>query len=241
MESESYFCKSNCNILMKRSVVVVAGGSGTRMGSKLPKQFILLENRPVLLWSISCFVQFDPDISIVVVLPEDQINYWNQLCQEYNFKPVHQVVKGGETRFQSVKNGLSALGNTELIAVHDGVRPLVSRDTIDSCFSEASRSGAAIPVLPVNETIRTGTYQHSTTVDRSLFFTVQTPQVFRASLLLEAYGQPGYGNFTDDASVVEKFGHPVIMVPGNLENIKITHPGDLLLVSEYLKKKKDIR
>jgi 2-C-methyl-D-erythritol 4-phosphate cytidylyltransferase len=146
------------------------------------------------------------------------------------------VVVGGETRYQSVRNGLNALGDTDIVAVHDGVRPLVSQATITNCFDQAAKTGAAIPVLPVVETLRTGTMEHSKTVDRSFFFSVQTPQVFHTSLLKKAYAQNWNDAFTDDASVVEKQGIPIMMVPGNRENIKITHPGDLLLAKEYLKK-----
>ncbi len=222
---------------MRKSVIIVAGGSGLRMGSELPKQFLLLENRPVLMWTISRFIRYDPAITVVVVLPGSQIDYWKELCTKHKFHTEHLVVKGGETRFHSVKIGLDALPESDLVAVHDGVRPLVSYETIENCFSQAARTGAAIPVLPLTETLRTGTMENSHTVDRNAYYTVQTPQIFRVSLLKEAYRQDWSTTFTDDASVVEKSGSPVVMVPGNRENIKITHPWDLWLASEYLKKK----
>jgi 2-C-methyl-D-erythritol 4-phosphate cytidylyltransferase len=225
---------------VRKSVIIVAGGSGSRMGSVLPKQFILLENLPVLMWSILCFIKYDASISIVVVLPESQISAWKELCLKHDFKYPHQVVNGGETRFHSVKNGLSVLDNTDIVAIHDGVRPLVSEQTIANCFEQATQTGAAIPVLTVNETIRTGTMQQSETVDRSLFYTVQTPQVFQWSILKEAYDQKYNLSFTDDASVVEQSGYQVRMVMGNRDNIKITHPEDLVVAKEYLKKKRDI-
>jgi 2-C-methyl-D-erythritol 4-phosphate cytidylyltransferase len=150
-------------------------------------------------------------------------------------------VKGGDTRFQSVKNGLEALESTNLVAIHDGVRPLVSRETIENCFIQAAKTGAAIPVLPVNETLRTGSMRDSVTVDRTQYFTVQTPQVFHSSIIREAYKQEWEVEFTDDASVVERSGYPVTMVIGNQENIKITHPGDMLYAAAYLKKKKDVK
>jgi 2-C-methyl-D-erythritol 4-phosphate cytidylyltransferase len=221
---------------MKKSVIIVAGGSGTRMGGKRPKQFTLLANQPILMLSILCFIRYDSAIRIIVVLPESQITYWKELCIKYSFVYPHIVVVGGETRYQSVKNGLNALAESDLVAVHDGVRPLVSQKTIENCFNQAAKTGAVIPVLPVDETLRTGTMAYSQTVDRSFFFTVQTPQVFRTSLLKKAYAQNWNDTFTDDASVVEKQGIPIMMVPGNRENIKITHPGDLLLAKEYLKK-----
>ena len=225
---------------MDKSVIIVAGGSGSRMGSDLPKQFLLLENYPLLMWTILCFIQYDPAISVVVVLPESQISYWKELCLKYSFTHPHRVVSGGETRFQSVKNGLEALGITDLVAVHDGVRPLVSQLTISNCFSQAEVSGAVIPVLPVNETLRTGTMEQSQTVDRTRFYTVQTPQVFKFEIIKAAYTQTWEPAFTDDASVVEQAGYEIQMVLGNRDNIKITHPEDLLVASEYFKQKKGI-
>jgi 2-C-methyl-D-erythritol 4-phosphate cytidylyltransferase len=224
---------------VKKSVIIVAGGSGSRMGSDLPKQFILLDHLPILMWSILAFINYDPSILIVVVLPESQLSTWKELCLKYDFKYPHQIVKGGDTRYHSVKNGLSALGETDLVAIHDGVRPLVSEQTIENCFDQAAETGAAIPVLTVNETIRTGTLKQSETVDRNLFYTVQTPQVFQLPLLKAAYAHNYNQSFTDDASVVEQSGFQVRMVIGNRDNIKITHPEDLVVAEEYLKKKRD--
>jgi len=224
---------------MKNSVIIVAGGTGSRMGSEVPKQFLLLNNYPVLMRTISCFTNYDPNISVVLVLPESQINYWTELCSRFGFAIPHQLVNGGETRFQSVKNGLALLKEVDYVAVHDGVRPLVSQQTIDNCFKMAEVTGAAIPVLPVVETLRTGSPEKSRTVDRSLYYTVQTPQVFKWSVLKEAYTQQWIPEFTDDASVVEQKGFAVTMVPGNLDNLKITHPDDLTIASAYLNKKKD--
>ena len=224
---------------MKNSVIIVAGGAGSRMGSEVPKQFLLLNNYPVLMRTISCFTNFDANISVVVVLPESQINYWTDLCSQFGFDIPHQLVKGGETRFHSVKNGLNALKEVDYVAVHDGVRPLVSMKTIENCFKMAEESGAAIPVLPVVETLRTGSSKKSITVDRSLYFTVQTPQVFKWSVLKEAYTQQWIPKFTDDASVVEQNGFSVTMVPGNRDNLKITHPDDLTIANAFLNKKKD--
>ena len=224
---------------MHNCVIIVAGGIGTRMGSDLPKQFMLLENRPVLMHTISCFIQYDPTIAVIVVLPEKQISYWKELCKKYSFHHAHQIVKGGATRFMSVKNGLNAVKDAVLVAIHDGVRPLVSQDTIERCFGVAAKSGSAIPVIPVNETLRSGTFENSRTVDRSDYFSVQTPQVFRIEILREAYTQEWNASFTDDASVVEKKGFQVVMVPGNPENLKITQPVDLLIAGEYIKSKED--
>ena len=224
---------------MKKCVIIVAGGSGTRMGGDVPKQFMLLENKPVLMQTLSCFIRYDPTITVIVVLPETQISYWKELCEKYSFEHAQQIVKGGETRFMSVKNGLEAIDDAVLVAIHDGVRPLVSQDTIDRCFCMAVKSGSAIPVLPVNETLRKGTFENSHTVDRSGYYSVQTPQVFRTEIIMDAYAQEWNASFTDDASVVENMGYRVMMVTGNQENLKITHPVDLLIAGEYLKSKED--
>lgn len=222
---------------MKKSIIIVAGGSGTRMGNDQPKQFLPLGNVPVLLWSINAFLQYDPSIELVVVLPEEQIEFWRELCKRHNFNHPHQIAFGGETRFHSVKNGLSTLSKPDLVAIHDGARPLVSIETIRNCFDEAARSGAAVPALPVSETLREGIWSQSATVDRNRFFTIQTPQVFRYTLLQTAYQQPWEMGFTDDASVVEKLGVAVSMVPGNRDNLKITYPEDLLVAELFLKSK----
>jgi len=224
---------------MKNSVIVVAGGTGTRMGSEIPKQFLLLNDYPVLMRAISCFTAYDETMTVILVLPESQIGYWDELCKIHEFSLVHQVVKGGETRFHSVQNGLNVLPDADLVAIHDGVRPLVSRITIENCFNIAAKNGSAIPVLPVDETLRIGSPEESKTVDRRLYYTVQTPQVFRLAILKEAYTQDWIPEFTDDASVIEKKGYHVTMVPGNRENLKITHPDDLSFASACLNKKKD--
>ena len=225
---------------MRKSVIVVAGGTGTRMGGEIPKQFIPLEGKPVLMWTLSIFHRYDSTMPLVLVLPESQIMAWKELCKSYEFNLHHELVPGGETRFHSVKNGLDALGETDLVAIHDGVRPLVSFRTIENCFSQAGLSGAAIPVMPLNETLRKGSAEHSVTVDRSHYHSVQTPQVFSYGLLKEAYSRKWSAAFTDDASVVENAGFQVVMVPGNPENIKITRAEDLLIAGAFIKTKKDI-
>lgn len=224
---------------MRNSVIIVAGGSGTRMGHQVPKQFLELEGKPVLMHSMECFSRFDPSIDMVLVLPEDQTDSWKELCRVHQFSLRHHLVKGGKSRFHSVRNGLEVAEKSGLIAVHDGVRPLVSRETIGRCFREAGLRGAAIPVLPVSETVRRGTMEQSETVDRAQYYTVQTPQVFQAGILAAAYKQSWRESFTDDASVVEQSGCPVTMVLGNPENIKITYPQDLIIASAFIKHKKD--
>lgn len=220
---------------MKNCVIIVAGGGGSRMGSEIPKQFLPLNDVPILIRTINNIFNFDQNISIIVVLPVGEIELWKNLCAKHAFIVPHQTVSGGETRFHSVKNGLSFTPECDLIAIHDGVRPLVSPETLKRCFDMAADKGAAIPVLPANESIREGTLDNSRPVDRSRLFLVQTPQVFRSEILRKAYDQSWNPEFTDDASVVEKSGTAVQMVFGNRENIKITYPEDLQIATLFLK------
>ena len=219
---------------MGRSCIIVAGGNGSRMGTELPKQFLRVSSIPVLMHTIRNFHDFDPSIQLIVVLPADEIDNWKELCRQHHFDIPHLLIAGGDTRFQSVKNGLSLVDDSELIAIHDGVRPLVSHETLNRCFTGAEETGTAIPVLPANESVREGTMNSSAPVDRSRYFLVQTPQVFKASLIQESYKQPWTPEFTDDASVAEHSGIRVHMVMGNRENIKITFPEDLRIAELFL-------
>jgi len=219
---------------MGRSCIIVAGGNGSRMGTELPKQFLRVRGIPVLMHTIRNFHDFDPSIQLIVVLPADEIDNWKELCRQHHFDIPHHLIAGGDTRFQSVKNGLSLVDDSELIAIHDGVRPLVSHETLNRCFTGAEETGTAIPVLPANESVREGTMNSSAPVDRSRYFLVQTPQVFKASLIQESYKQPWIPEFTDDASVAEHSGIRVHMVMGNRENIKITFPEDLRIAELFL-------
>jgi 2-C-methyl-D-erythritol 4-phosphate cytidylyltransferase len=223
---------------MKNCVIIVAGGSGSRMGGETPKQFLPLAGTPVLMHTIRNFHEYDNKIYIVVVIPESENDYWMQLCTLHQFTIPHHIVSGGETRFHSVKNGLAVSGDCDLIAVHDGVRPTVSHQTLSRCFDMAASKGTAVPVLPANESIREGTMDNSRPVDRDRLFLVQTPQVFQAEIIIEAYNQSYSPDFADDASVVEKSGVTVQMVLGNRENIKITWPEDLEIAALFLKTKK---
>ncbi len=220
---------------MKNCCIIVAGGSGLRMGGELPKQFICVNGTPLLMHTIRNFYTFDPALRLILVLPEDQVNAWNDLCVKYDFSIAHQVIAGGDTRFQSVKNGLSLASDCELIAIHDGVRPLVSHETLARCFNSAAELGTAIPVLPAHESVREGSMSESVPVDRTRIFMVQTPQVFKASIIRDSYLQSWRPEFTDDASVVEYSGMTVNLVRGNRENIKITFPEDLVIANFYLK------
>lgn len=219
------------------TVLIVAGGRGTRMGSERPKQFLPLVGRPVLMHTIEAFDRWDNTSDLLLVLPADQRATWQQLCEAHAFRRPHRVVSGGVTRFHSVLNGLRALPTTSgLIAVHDGVRPLVSPSVIAACFATAEAYGAAIPVLPMIESVRQiDADGRSRPIDREQLRIVQTPQVFRADVLRAAYLQPYDPRFTDDASVVEASGAPIHLVPGNRENIKLTTPMDLALAEVLMK------
>lgn len=218
----------------QKTVVIVAGGKGERMNSAVPKQFLPIAGKPVLMHTIERFYNYSSDISIILVLPATQFDYWSELCLEYNFEIPHQIVAGGSARFFSVKNALNAVRNTDLIAIHDGVRPLVDNDTIQRCFDEAERTGAAIPVDDSVDSIRKITPDGSIAVDRSDYKMVQTPQIFRAAIILKSYEQPFDEAFTDDASVAEAAGYSVQLVEGNRENIKITTTFDLKLAELLL-------
>jgi 2-C-methyl-D-erythritol 4-phosphate cytidylyltransferase len=221
---------------MKKFVIIVAGGSGSRMGTEIPKQFLELCGKPVLMHTIQVFHDFDPESKIILVLPEDQQQFWKGLCLKHSFSLLHQVVSGGKTRFHSVLNGLSQIEDEGIVFIHDGVRPLVSRETLDRCLETAKKYGNAIPVLPVTESLRKLAGDLNISVDRSQYFSVQTPQTFRCEQILEAFQQDFDPAFTDDASVAEKAGFTIQMVEGNRENIKITTPIDLIVAVALLEK-----
>lgn len=218
--------------------IIVAGGKGLRMGSDVPKQFLPVGGKPVLMRTIERFHEYSPELQVIVVLPREQQDYWRQLCADHHFAIPHLVADGGDTRFGSSKNGLALIpdGEDGVVAFHDGVRPFVSLEVIDRCFEMAREEYTAVPVLPVTDTLRhiddrTG---ESYTVDRSMFRAVQTPQVFDISLARQAFNQPDRPTFTDDASVVESLGVKVVTVEGNRENIKITTPFDLKVAEAML-------
>ena len=212
---------------MDKYVLIVAGGKGIPMRGK-----------PLLMHTLEAFHRWDASARIILVLPEDHQPYWNMLCKEIGCKVPHAIVKGGDTRFFSVKNGLDWLlaerrreedSGLSLVAVHDGVRPFVSPEVVEACFDKAAVTGAVIPVVPMIDSLRETDEKGSHPVDRSRYMAVQTPQVFLLELLTKAYEQPYSSLFTDDASVVEAMGHAIDTVPGDRENIKITTPFDLLI------------
>ena len=210
--------------------VIVAGGKGLRMGASIPKQFLPVNGLPILMLTIKRFREYDGSLRIILVLPKEQHEYWNELCKNYHFTDAYAVVEGGETRFHSVRNGLAAIPDDTqgVVGIHDGVRPFPSVEVIRACYETARTAKAVIPVVPVVETVRHIVAGGKTeTVDRADYRLVQTPQTFDIQLLNQAYAQPYRDCFTDDASVVESAGHEVTLIEGNRENIKITTPFDL--------------
>lgn len=217
----------------KIGVIIVAGGSGSRMNSKTPKQFIAINGKPLLQYTIDRFFKWNQNIDLILVLPENQIDNWKNLVETNNYPSNYSICKGGKERFDSVKNGLDLLEN-ELIMIHDGVRPLVSSPTLDRCLDTANTSGSAIPVISLIDSIRKLTPDGSQPIDRNSLKLVQTPQSFKKDWIKKAYEQAFSNDFTDDASVVQKAGYPINLVEGNLENIKITTSDDLKLAEFYL-------
>lgn len=220
---------------MNKIVLIVAGGSGIRMNSGIPKQFMLLHNRPILMHTLSVFHRYNRNMEIILALPENQTEKWKELCKTHEFRILHQVVSGGETRFHTVKKNIAGLPDSSLVAIHDGVRPLVSLDTIDRCFQTASEFGNAVPCIGIPETLRRLNGKRSRQVNRTKYRLIQTPQVFIADLLKKAYDQDYRPDFTDDAGVVENLGHTIRLVEGNTENIKITYPQDLIVAGTLLR------
>lgn len=214
---------------MKQFAIIVAGGSGKRMKSDAPKQFLEIDGTPLLMISIEAFYRFNPEIDIIVALPENQISFWKQLCKKHSFSIKHQIVVGGETRYHSVKNALKKFDSKGIVAIHDGVRPLVSQQTIQNVFKKAAEKGNGVPCIDLVDSIRSVTNKGNKPADRTSFKLIQTPQAFDCKIILNAYEQPFEPSFTDDASVAEKAGQKINLVAGNRENIKITTQVDLIV------------
>jgi len=214
-------------------IIIVAGGKGLRMGGDIPKQFLPIGGKPVLMRTMERFREYSPTLQIILVLPKAQQDYWRQLCNEYHFNESYELADGGETRFHSVQHGLALIPDDAegVVGVHDGVRPFVSVDVIRRCYETARTAKAVIPVVPVVETLR---HIEKGNVYRADYRLVQTPQTFDIQLLKAANRQPYQENFTDDASVVEAYGQEVSMVEGNRENIKITTPFDMTIAEALL-------
>ncbi len=219
---------------MKKSVIIVAGGVGSRMNAGIPKQFLLLGGKPMLMHSIIAFNEAYPEISIILALPPGQITAWEQLCEKHSFHSDHRVVAGGETRFHSVRNALACVHHDGLVAIHDGARPLISVSLIRTTFMTAGHLGNCIPVIPLNESVRRLTGDTNSAADRNELRIVQTPQVFRAATLRKAYDQEFRENFTDDATVAENIGEIIHLAEGDPVNMKVTHPYDLAVAEMLL-------
>lgn len=223
--------------MTKDYIIIVAGGKGQRMGSSVPKQFLLLCGKPVLMHTIEAFHSYSTSLEIILVLPEEQQTHWKELCEEYGFKTPHTVVSGGSTRFESSRNGISVIPDDAdgVVGIHDGVRPLVSAAVIDRCYESARENYAAIPVMPLTDTLRfVGESGCGRNVLRSDYVIVQTPQVFDIALAKRAFSLPYKESFTDDASVVEDLGCQVSVVEGCRENIKLTTPFDMKVAEAIL-------
>lgn len=213
--------------------IIVAGGSGSRMQQQLPKQFIEVAGKPILMHTIERFYEYNPVLRLIVVLPQQQLPTWRDLCRKHSFKVFHMAVAGGATRFGSVKNGLGAVQGEGLVAVHDGVRPFVSTETIKAAFDAAAEHGSAVVAVSPKDSIRELRPEGSKAVPRANYKLVQTPQCFQAGILRRAYEQAEQEYFTDDASVVEQLGEKIVLVEGNYRNIKITTPEDLVLAEAF--------
>lgn len=220
--------------MAKRGVIIVAGGSGRRMGGALPKQFMMLDNEPILARSINRMHEALPAAEIVVVLPEEHVELWKNIAARFDVAR-HKIALGGKERFHSVKNGLAALSDeVAIVGIHDAVRPLASKKLIIKLFLEAENNTAVIPVVAPIDSYRIVEGDNSRIIDRSALRMVQTPQVFQAEALRKAYEQPFSSTFTDDASVMEAAGHKVTLVEGERENIKITTPSDMLIAEAII-------
>jgi 2-C-methyl-D-erythritol 4-phosphate cytidylyltransferase len=215
---------------MKRYAIIVAGGSGSRFGSAVPKQFLILNGKPVLARTLEKFYKADASISIHLVLPATEISRWKELCIEYTISIPHKIIEGGNSRFQSVRNGLHSISDLHgLVAIHDGVRPLVTSEIINTSFNVASEKGSAIAAVSSKDSVRIISEEKSQALDRSKLRIIQTPQTFQLSLILKAFEQEERSDFTDDASVAEAAGFEISLIEGSYSNIKITTPEDLIL------------
>lgn len=222
---------------MKKFAVIVAGGSGIRMQTEIPKQFLLLREIPVLMQTLYRFHETNLPIKLFVVLPEKHVTSWKALCARHNFILSHEMVTGGETRFDSVKNGINFIEENGLVAVHDAVRPLISPAFINRLFEDALKFGNAVPAIAVNETIRMVNGNENKTIDRSSLRIIQTPQVFEIASLKRAFDKPYHPSFTDEATVMEMAGEKIFLTEGEPANIKITNPKDLIFAEAFLKAK----
>ena len=220
---------------MEKYVLIVAGGKGLRMKSELPKQFIEINNKPVLMHTFDAFSNIGNINNFILVLATEYIEYWQELCEKHRFQTEHTIIEGGPKRYHSVKRGLSLIPANSLVAIHDAARPFVSKSIIDNGFDVAARKGNAIPAIAINESIRKISGSFSKSVDRERFKIVQTPQFFQSDLIKKAYEQTFNEKFTDDANILESSGKQIYLIEGDTKNIKITHPEDLVDAESLLK------
>jgi len=219
---------------MLRYVVITAGGSGKRMRRAKPKQFIELAGKPLLMHTFEAFVRFDPNLHFVLVLSDNMVGCWHGLVKQYKFNIAHQIASGGPSRFHSVKSGLRLVPDDAIVAIHDGVRPLVSADTLGRVFDNATKFGNAIPIIECKDSLRQVDYANNQPLDRDRIRLVQTPQAFQAGMIKKAYNRNYKDVFTDDATVYEASGHRITLVEGNPENMKVTTPEDLIVAEALL-------
>jgi 2-C-methyl-D-erythritol 4-phosphate cytidylyltransferase len=220
----------------KKYAIIVAGGNGTRANTPVPKQFMKLDGKPVIMHAITKFAESGLNIEIIVVLNKDLIPQWQELCKEHNFNTEVRIIEGGENRFESVKHGLTLVGEDGIVAIHDAARPLVSSKTIVTGFKAAEMYGNAVPAIPLTDSIRQIDSSKSIAVDRTRYCIIQTPQCFQIGILKKAYSIAEYKiHFTDDASVVEGSGEKIHLIDGNPDNIKITTPRDFILAEALIK------
>lgn len=220
---------------MKKYAIIVAGGKGNRFKSEVPKQFVNLVDKPVLMHTVEAFFNYDKNLNIIIVLPSEQIDFWKEICKKHSFSIPHEVVEGGKERFFSVKNGLSNIKQAGIVAIHDGVRPLIDAQTLENCFQKAEESGNAIPVVAPVDSMRELSGGKNKHVNRNNYRLIQTPQVFKTDLIINAFEQEFSELFTDDASVLESMMPGCInLVEGNRQNIKITTPEDLIYAEAIL-------
>jgi len=219
---------------LKKHIIIIAGGSGTRMNSAIPKQFLELHGKPVLMHSIEIFAKAIPEINIILVLPLAYRKQWETLCKQHNFIIPFQLADGGETRFHSVKNGLALVPENDVLGIHDAARPLVNIQSIINAFETAEQKGNACPAIQITESIREVKDNNNKAIDRNTIFIIQTPQCFQSSLIKKAFLQEYHHSFTDDATVLEAIGEKINLIEGNRENIKITTTQDLIIAEAMM-------
>jgi len=222
---------------MKKYAIIVAGGSGQRMGAEIPKQFLLLKGKPLLQYTLQSFLQAFVDMNIILVLPAAHVAKGQEIIREMNVEAKVQITAGGETRFQSVKNGLGFITHPSIVFVHDGVRCLVSQQLIHNCYTQAVAKGSAVPAVAATDSIRIDEGSSHFTVDRSKVLIIQTPQTFQSAILSDAFKQLYNDSFTDEATVAEAAGNKVFLIEGEYDNLKVTRPIDLIIAEELLKKR----